>query len=324
MNPIRSVDLVIPVYNEEAGLLDLFARLRMDMATLERPWRVICVDDGSRDRSWQILAQTVAKDERFLAVRLARNYGQHAAVLAGMERAQADAVVTLDADLQNPPSEIAKLLSKLEEGFDVAGGWRSDRQDSFLRRRCSGLMNRLISRVTGISLKDYGCMLRAYRIGVVHRMSEGGEISSFVPALAHCYTDRIAELPVAHEERKAGKSRYSLFRLVLLFMDLLTGYSMWPLRVLSFVGGILALGGIAFGFVLFALRLLLGRDWAVQGVFTLFAVLFFLVGAQFLALGLLGEYIGRIYNEVRNRPRAVVREVAGAGVPEAVPQGGRP
>jgi len=308
---IRKVDLVIPVFNEEANLPHLLERLRQDLRDLGLAWRVIFVDDGSRDRSWEILEEAARSDERILAVRLGRNYGQHAAIFAGFARCDADAVVTLDADLQNPPSEIPRLLETLDKGYDVVGGWRQQRQDSLLRRLASRAMNRLISAATGVPLRDYGCMLRAYRMDVVEMMRESGEVSSFIPALAHCFTDRMAEVAVAHAERAAGRSRYSLGRLVTLLFDLLTGFSMFPLRVLSSFGLALAALGGGFGVFLAAMRLALGSGWAAEGVFTLFAVLFLFIGAQFLALGLLGEYIGRIYNEVRRRPQYVVRTEVG-------------
>jgi undecaprenyl-phosphate 4-deoxy-4-formamido-L-arabinose transferase len=307
MSAIRSIDLVIPVYNEEAVLPLLFERLTSDLAALPIPWRAIFVDDGSRDRSWVLLEQAAQRDARFSAIRLARNFGQHAAVFAGFSRCTADAVVTLDADLQNPPAEIPRLVAALDAGADVVGGWREHRRDSPFRRLASRAMNRLVSKATGIALRDYGCMLRAYRIEIVRAMHESNELSSFIPALAHCFTDRVVEIPVAHAERAEGTSRYSLFGLFGLLLDLLTGFSMVSLRALAGFGIGMAALGMAMGFTIAVLRIALGSDWAAQGVFTLFAVLFFFVGAQFVALGLLGEYLGRVYDQVRQRPRYVVR-----------------
>jgi undecaprenyl-phosphate 4-deoxy-4-formamido-L-arabinose transferase len=315
---IRSLDLVIPVYNEEETLPHLFERLHADLADLAIPWRAILIDDGSRDRSWPLLEQAARRDPRLVAIRLARNFGQHAAVFAGFSRCTADAVVTLDADLQNPPGEIPRLVAALDEGADVVGGWRRDRHDSPFRRLASRAMNRLISRATGVALRDYGCMLRAYRIEIVRMMRESGEISSFIPALAHCFTDRVVEIPVSHAERLAGSSRYSLFGLFSLLLDLLTGFSMFSLRALSAFGIAMAALGTVLGVLIVALRLALGSDWAAQGVFTLFAVLFVFVGAQFVALGLLGEYLGRVYDQVRQRPRYVVRSET-RSAPEAPP-----
>lgn len=317
MSRIRSVDLVIPVYDEEECLPRLLERLCVDLAGLEIPWRAILVDDGSRDRSWQILERAAREDARFVALRLSRNFGQHAAVFAGFSRCVAEAVVTLDADLQNPPAEIPRLIAALEEGNDVAGGWRQTRRDSGFRRLASRIVNRLISRATGVPLRDYGCMLRAYRIEIVQQMCESGEVSSFIPALANCFTDRTVEVPVAHAEREMGTSRYSFPKLVALMLDLLTGFSMVSLRALSVFGLLMAGLGVSLGVGLLVLRLALGNVWAAEGVFTLFALLFAFVGAQFLALGLLGEYLGRIYSEVRQRPQYVIRsEVCAAPVAE--------
>ena len=311
MSAIRSVDLVIPVYDEEAALPLLLEALHRDLAGLAIPWRAILVDDGSRDRSWQILTQAAKDDPRIVAIRLARNYGQHAAVFAGLACCEADAVVTLDADLQNPPAEIPRLIEALDAGADVVGGWRQVRHDTLLRRLASRAMNRLISRATGVQLRDYGCMLRAYRIEIVRMMCQSAEISSYIPALAHCFTDRVVEIPVAHAERAAASSRYSLMKLFALLLDLLTGFSMFSLRALSGFGIAMAGAGLLFGGLLVGMRLVLGSEWAVQGVFTLFALLFVFVGAQFVALGLLGEYLGRIYDQVRRRPRYVIRGEVG-------------
>lgn len=322
MSEIRSVDLVIPVYNEEKNLPGLFDQLRRDLASFGIRWRVIFVDDGSKDRSWELLSAEAVRDDRILAMRLGRNYGQHRAIFAGFGRCEADAVVTLDADLQNPPSEIPRLVEELEKGFDVVGGWRQLRHDSWLRRLASHWMNRLVSRATGVRLRDYGCMLRAYRIDVVRMMRDSGEISSYIPALAHCFTDRMTEIPVTHAERASGRSRYSFLKLVGLLLDLLTGFSMFPLRALSTFGVAMAGLGAAFGVFLVGMRIALGSSWAAEGVFTLFAVLFFFVGAQFLAFGLLGEYVGRIYNEVRRRPQYVVRTEVGQSVGQGLRRSG--
>jgi undecaprenyl-phosphate 4-deoxy-4-formamido-L-arabinose transferase len=236
-----------------------------------------------------------------------RNYGQHAAVVAGFERATGEVIVTLDGDLQNPPEEIPKLLAKIKEGYDVVGGWREGRRDSLIRRGLSYMINQVTSMIVGVKMKDYGCMLRAYRREVVERICQCQEISSFIPVLANSFAGSVAEIPVAHSPRRSGRSKYTPFRLLRLNFDLLTGFSLLPIQVVSFAGIVISFLGLGFALFLGVRRLMVGPE--VEGVFTLFAILFFFVGLQILALGLIGEYIGRIYMEVRRRPRYVVKEI---------------
>ena len=309
MNPRASV--VIPVYNEEGTLPELHRRLLASLEGTGRPWEVVFVDDGSRDRSLEMLKGFAASNPAVRVVEFNRNYGQHAAVFAGLKASRGEVVVTLDADLQNPPEEIPKILKALEDGADAAGGWRKFRQDPLARRFASWLNNRIVSRATGIRLNDYGCMLRGYTREVVDAMCQCGELSSYIPALAHIFARRIVEVPVEHAERGAGHSKYNFAGLLRLQFDILTGFSNFPVRALTWFGGVTFLAGAVFGLLLLALRLHYGSEWAGQGVFTLFAILFFFVGAQFLAFGLLGEYLGRIYAEVRRRPRFLIRKVHG-------------
>jgi undecaprenyl-phosphate 4-deoxy-4-formamido-L-arabinose transferase len=315
------ISVVIPVFNEAESLERLHARLRRVLDGLGRAYEIIYVDDGSTDGSPDCLRGLHAGHPGVRVVQLNRNYGQHAAVFAGLDHARGDVVVTLDADLQNPPEEIPRLLTALEEGHDVVGGWRQQRQDPLIRRLLSRAMNRVTSGVVGVRMHDYGCMLRAYRREVVDLLRGCQEISSFIPALANCFAASAVELPVAHERRQAGRSRYRLFRLLRLTFDLMTGFSLLPIQTVSLAGIGIALLGVLFGGFLFLRRLFVGPE--VEGVFTLFAVLFVFVGIQILALGLIGEYVGRIYLEVRRRPRYVIQrvlesapaEAAGAGRP---------
>jgi len=301
------LSVVIPVFNEEDNLVELHARLATTLNREDYAWEVIYVDDGSRDRSWEILENLHRNDPGHVRlVRFNRNYGQHMAVFAGFERVRGQAVATLDADLQNPPEDVPKLVAKLAEGYDVVGGWRQFRQDSWLRKLPSRVVNIVTSKVVGVELKDYGCMLRAYRREVVDAMASCQETSSFIPALANTYANRVLEVPVGHAQRHAGQSKYSLVKLLRLHFDLMTGFSVLPIQLVSVMGSIVALVGLAFGLFLFARRLIVGPE--VEGVFTLFAILFVFVGLQILGVGLMGEYVGRIYREVRRRPRFVVRE----------------
>jgi undecaprenyl-phosphate 4-deoxy-4-formamido-L-arabinose transferase len=310
-----AVSVVIPVYNEEANLEALYERLEPVLDGLARRYEVIFVDDGSRDRSLEILCRLQEKYDAVRVIQLNRNYGQHAAVFAGLDHARGDVIVTLDADLQNPPEEIPRLLDKIAEGHDVVGGWRQNRQDHIIRRFLSWAVNKVTSKVVGVEMRDYSCMLRAYRREVVGVLRECSEVSSFIPTLANMFAASPAEIPVAHDRRSNGRSKYSPFRLLRLNFDLMTGFSLLPIQIVSLAGIGVSLLGLGFGAFLLLRRLLLGPE--VEGVFTLFAILFFFVGIQILALGLIGEYIGRIYMQVRRRPRYVIQRIFEAATKSA-------
>ena len=306
------VSVVIPVYNEEATLPALFPRLYSALDALGRPYEIILVDDGSRDKSMEILrAQAQHRPDRIRVVELSRNFGQHPAILAGFSIAKGDVVVTLDADLQNPPEEIGKLVAKFDEGYDVVGGVRQDRQDTVFRRAASWLVNLVTVRITGIRMSDYGCMLRAYSREVVDLMVKSEEHSTFIPALAQSIARHPTEVPVAHSERSAGESKYSFYRLIRLNFDLMTGFSVVPLQLFTLFGFVTASGGLLFGVYLLVRRFILLRASEADGVFTLFALAFLVMGVLMAGLGIVGEYIGRIYQEVRGRPRYLIRHVWG-------------
>ena len=305
------ISVVVPVFNEEGNLPALLDRLTAVMNASGRPYELVFVDDGSRDRSLEILrAAAAANPSPIQVLELARNFGQHQAILAAFSRVRGDAVVTLDADLQNPPEEIPRLLAKLDEGYDVVGGIRRSRQDSAARRGASWLVNRVTSAITGIRMTDLGCMLRAYSRDVVDEINECDEASTFIPALAQSFARRPTEIEVAHAPRTHGTSAYSLYRLIRLNFDLMTGFSLVPLQAFGLLGTLVAIGGVAFGVFLFIRRLIVGAE--VEGVFTLFAILFTLLGVAMAGLGIVGEYVGRIYQQVRGRPRFRIRHVYGA------------
>lgn len=304
------LSLVIPVFNEGDNLKELIRRCLAVCRQSGCSFEIILVDDGSMDGSTAMIARAAQTNSReVIGVLLNRNYGQHAAVFAGLAQSRGEIIITLDADLQNPPEEIHKLLREMEKGVDVVGTIRTNRCDSLFRKLSSGLVNSMVRRATGVMMHDYGCMLRAYRRSIVLAMLQCREHSTFIPILANSFARTTGEIPVNHQPRRRGDSKYSLFKLISLQFDLLTSMSIFPLRLLSFVGTIIAASGMAFGAFLLVMRFLMGAAWAAQGVFTLFAVLFVFIGAQFIGLGLLGEYIGRIYQDVRARPRYFIQEI---------------
>ncbi|MFN3485873.1 MAG: glycosyltransferase [Planctomycetota bacterium] len=305
------VSAVVPVFDEEENLEEFHGRLMRALETLGPDWEIVYVDDGSTDGSLERMAGWAGRDPRVRVVELTRNWGQHAAVFAGFEVARGAVVVTLDADLQNPPEEIPRLVAKAEEGFDVVGTRRRVRRDPWWRRAASRLVNRL----AGGTMTDYGCMLRAYRRELVEQLLRCGEISSFLPLLANQYARRTVEIEVDHRPRERGRTKYGLLRLINLQFDLMTGFSLLPLRAMTFFGAAVAAASAGLGVLLLVLRWVHGREWAQFGVFTLFAILFLMVGMLFVALGVLGEYVGRIYAEVRRRPRYVVRRIHGGDGP---------
>jgi len=313
---VPAVSLVIPVHNEEANLTELFARLGPVMDAIAGGAEALVVDDGSTDRSLDILRGVAARDPRVRVLVLNRNYGQRAAVFAGLEATRGRTVVTLDADLQNLPEDVPRLVAKIDEGFDVVGGWRRDRQDPIFRRWASRQFNFFMRRVVGGgTFQEYGCMMRAYSRPVVDSMLQCDDRLPYLPVLACQFARRMAEVPIRHAERSKGQSKYGIFKLIRLQMDLMTAFTSAPLKLASIAGLAVALVSLAFGTFLGIRRLLTGPE--AEGLFTLFAILFFLVGANFLALGLLGEYIGRIYLEVRRRPRSVIAETINVDRSEA-------
>jgi undecaprenyl-phosphate 4-deoxy-4-formamido-L-arabinose transferase len=311
-NRQSTISVVIPVYNEEKNLQELLDRCLKTCEGLDRAFEIILVDDGSSDGSRDMIrAGADQYPGKITGLLLNRNYGQHSAIMAGFAQTKGDIIVTLDADLQNPPEEIAKLVAKAEEGFDVVGTVRMNRRDTFFRRAASHMVNKAVQMSTGVDMHDYGCMLRAYRRRIVEAMLQCHERSTFIPVLANSFAARTAEIDVHHSRRSAGDSKYGLWKLINLQFDLLTSMTTFPLRLLNVLGVAISALGMGFGLFLFIMRLIYGPDWAAAGVFTLFAILFIFIGAQFLGMGLLGEYIGRIYSDVRARPRYFVEEIVG-------------
>jgi undecaprenyl-phosphate 4-deoxy-4-formamido-L-arabinose transferase len=305
-NPKLSV--VIPVYNEEAVLPTLFARLYPSLDALQIPYEIVFVNDGSKDRSVALLRQQFTRRPGETRVVLFHaNFGQHSAVMAGLAYARGEYVITLDADLQNPPEEIGKLVGMLDQGYDYVGTIRQQRQDSLWRRSFSKIINKIREWITPVRITDQGCMMRGYARSVVTALNQTREVNTFIPALASIYAMNPIEVPIAHEERYAGRSKYSMYSLIRLNFDLITGFSVVPLQLFSMVGMVVALFS-AFAFVALMVR----RIWVgseAEGLFTLFSVVFLLIGVALFGIGLLGEYVGRIYAQVRERPRYIVEAI---------------
>ncbi len=306
--PVLSV--VIPVYNEEEVLPSLFARLYPALDALGISYEVVFVNDGSRDRSAAMLREQFQKRPDVTRVVLFNgNFGQHMAIMAGFEYVRGQRVVTLDADLQNPPEEIGKLLARMDEGHDYVGSIRRKRRDAAWRRWASRAMNRLRERITRIRMTDQGCMLRAYDRPIVDAIRASREVSTFIPALAYSFSHNPSEVEVEHDERHAGESKYSLYKLIRLNFDLVTGFSVLPLQLFSLFGIFVSIASVAVYVIVIAKRILAGDADSLWVIWDRDILQFFLTGMLLFGLGLIGEYVGRIYQQVRERPRYLVQAV---------------
>ncbi|MBX3709761.1 MAG: glycosyltransferase [Gammaproteobacteria bacterium] len=303
------ISIVIPVHNEQEVLEELYTRLTSSLDKINKPYEIILTNDGSTDRSSQILQELHRRrPDQIRVIEFNGNFGQHMAIMAGFERVRGQIVITMDADLQNPPEEINKLVAAMEAGHDVVNTYREDRQDSWWRLQVSKWHNRIRAwMMPKLRMQDEGCMLRAYSRHIVDLMASTGESSTFIPALALTYASNPIEVSVAHAERSAGTSSYNFYKLIRYNFDLVTGFSVFPLQVFTMIGLIVSMCSFIFVIFLMMRRFIVGPE--VEGVFTLFAVMFFLLGIVLFGLGVVGEYVGRIYQEVRKRPRFVVKHV---------------
>jgi len=315
------LSVILPIFNEAENIEPLFAELIPAMEATGRSFEIIAVDDGSQDNSYALLTQVHQRDARVRVVRLRRNFGQTAAFAAGFDRAAGQVVITMDADLQNPPADIPKLLAKMEEGYDVVSGWRVNRWQEglsafFTRRIPSAIANWTISRVTGVHLHDYGCSLKAYCRDVAREIRLYGDLHRFVPAIASYYGVSIAEVPVSYRARRFGKSKYGLGRTIRVLLDLLTvrfllSYSTRPIQIFGLMGMASIVLGVAIGLYLTAIKFLYGAALAERPLL-LFAIMLFSVGVQLVLMGLLAELVTRTYFESQNKPIYTVREELGA------------
>jgi len=302
------ISVVVPVYNEQETLEILYSRLTKVMDGLNKPYEIILVNDGSRDNTAAVLKQLhERRPKQIRVIQFNGNFGQHMAIMAGLEKVRGEVIVTMDADLQNPPEEISKLLAAIEAGHDAVGGIRMDRQDRLWRKWASRSHNWLRTKMAPkLNMKDEGCMLRAFRRNIVDCMVSSGESSTFIPALALTYANNPTDVEVAHEARAAGTSNYNFYKLIRYNFDLITNFSLVPLQIFTFIGVAVSILSTLFVMYMFYRRFAIGPE--AEGVFTLFAILFLLGGIILMGLGIVGEYIGRIYQEVRRRPRFVIKE----------------
>lgn len=311
------LSLIIPVYNEEENLPILMEAICVSLQPLNREWEVIFVDDGSTDHSLDVLKRLVENDPEHVRVLVfRRNFGQTAAIAAGIDHSRGSIIVLLDADMQNDPADIPILLAKLDEGYDLVSGWRKDRKDNRLTRTIpSNMANGLISWVTGVHLHDYGCTLKAYRRDSLEGFRLYGEMHRFIPVFAHSIGARITELPVRHHPRKFGKAKYGLERTIKVVLDLFTvkfllDYSHKPMRIFGGAGVLLMFGsGILLSY-LFIRKVFEGISILGSPLFQL-GVMFFILGFQSILMGLIAELLARTYHESQQKPTYIIRNILG-------------
>lgn len=307
---------MIPLYNEAESIEPLYAELSAVLEGLGRPYEVIVVDDGSQDDSFERLREIHQRDPRWQVIRFRRNFGQTAAFSAGFAAARGEIVITSDADLQNDPRDIPRLLEKMAEGYDIVSGWRVQRKEPFLSRRLPSLIaNRMISNATGVVLHDYGCSLKAYRREVIKQVRLYGELHRFLPAIASWMGVRVAEVPVNDRPRAFGSSKYGLSRTFKVLLDLITvrfllGYATRPLHIFGGVGLALSFIGVVIGSYLVYVKLVLGQNIGSRPLLLL-AVLLVVLGVQMISMGLLAEMVMRTYHEVQDKPIYAIREWLG-------------
>ncbi len=325
MSETVDISIVIPVYNEAGNLPDLYAELAAVMERLGRPYEILAIDDGSRDESLQVLRRLQAQDPHLRIISFRRNFGQTAAFAAGFDHARGQIVVTIDADGQNDPADIPRILETMEKGdYDIVSGWRQNRKEPFLTRRLPSMAaNRLISKTTGVRLHDYGCSLKAYRAEVVRNIHLYGELHRFIPALAGWMGVRVTEIPVNDRPRTYGKSKYGISRTVKVLLDLFTvtyllSFSSRPMQLFGLIGLLLGGSGWLIGLYLTGAKVMHGILEGAEGFrayrigtspWLLLAVLLIVLGVQFIVMGLLAEVITRTYHEAQGKPIYAIREI---------------
>jgi glycosyltransferase involved in cell wall biosynthesis len=317
------VSIVIPVFNEAENITPLYHALTSAMREVKQTWEVIFIDDGSTDATYKTLEQLHAQDDSLQVIRFRRNFGQTAAMAAGLDHARGDIIVTMDGDLQNDPLDIPLLISKIEEGYDLASGWRIDRQDTLSRRLPSKIANWLISLTTGLYLHDYGCTLKAFRREIASELKLYGEMHRFIPALAANLGATIIEVPVRHHPREHGTSKYGITRTIRVLLDLMTvkflsGYFTRPSHLFGLCGIIAMLLGSGITVVLGGQRLL-GISGLSDRPLLLLGIFLTIIGTQFITMGLLGEMLVRIYHEGQEKPVYSIKDILGSGSSKPIP-----
>ncbi len=324
MNSLRNtnVSIVVPLFNEEVAISPLYVRLTQVLTGLDQPYEIIFVDDGSKDRTSEVLSEIHQSDSRVKVITLRRNFGQTAALKAGFDAARGEVIISMDGDLQHEPEEIPAFLAKLAEGYDIVSGWRADRQDHWLTRRLpSRIANGMMARLARVPLHDFGTTFKAYRREIIQSVPLYGELHRFIPALASGAGARITEIPINNPPRRNGKSNYGLSRTFHVFLDLLStkfllDYSTRPLHFFGFFGLLSAWAGTAVGCFLAYKKLVLHQALMLQnGPLMFAATLLILVGVQILCLGLVAEILSRTYYESQGKPIYAVREIRSGGLP---------
>lgn len=299
------ISIVVPVFNEEENLEELNKRLLSVCNSLPINFEIIYVDDGSTDKSLDIVKNFCNLNDFIHFISFYRNFGQHAAVMAGFKYARGDLIMTLDADLQNPPEEIIKLIDKMKDGYDIVAGKRINRKDSFLRKIPSYFMNRIISSLTGVKLSDYGCMMRVYKRDIISNLLEYGEKSLYIPAFTSWLSNHSTEIPIKHDTRYAGKSKYTLFTLLRQAFDLITAYTLVPIQLIGMTGIIFFIIGLFLFMYLMYYRLFIGSPSSLT---SFIAILILLSGVILFSIGVISEYLVRIHKEVRKMPLYILKE----------------
>jgi len=308
------ISIILPVYNEEENLDEMNAEIKGVVENMDVEYEIIYIDDGSTDRSFEILSALREENQNIKIIQFRRNFGQTAGLAAGFDYASGDVIITMDSDRQNDPNDIPMLLEKINEGYDLVSGWRFDRQDAWLSRRLpSKIANGLISKITGVKLHDYGCSLKAFRKDVVENLELYGEMHRFIPAIASWMGVRIAEVKVNHRARVAGTSKYGISRTFRVVLDLVTvkfllQYSARPIHFFGSIGLVSGVTGFLIAFVMLIQKLFFNVALGDRPLLLL-AVLLMFIGIQFVTFGLLGELMTRTYHETQNKPIYVIRQI---------------